>query len=409
MLIACLVAFAVPPRLDLARQAIYQVNLRAFGPEKGFVAVRKQLPKIKNLGTSIVWLMPIHPVGKIRLKGALGSPYAVQDYFATNPEFGTSQDFRQLVDAAHRLGLKVIIDWVANHTAWDHPWMKNRDWYAQDKNGNVIMPPGTNWDDVAELNFESAAMRKEMHRAMEHWVREFKIDGFRCDYAEGVPNEFWISTIGSLRKNAGKPILMLAEAAREDLVKNVGFDLLYDWGLFGLLKDIYLGKKPATAFVPAAREPAVPRLRFITNHDESAWNGSVPKDFGSVQGGLGAYQALAFTGGVPLIFSSQEIGYEGQLPFFSATKLDWTSGKSIRQAYEAVGRDFRALARGLAPTLTDLSTKEVIAFEVSSSPGKRLLVIVNTTNKPAELQHATAGKIALSPLQSKRIWLKPGS
>ncbi|MFZ9069442.1 MAG: alpha-amylase family glycosyl hydrolase, partial [bacterium] len=171
---------------------IYEVNVRQFSQEGTFAKVEEQLPRLKELGVEILWLMPIHPISVENRKGTLGSPYAVADYYGVNPEFGTEADFRSLVDAAHNEGMLLILDWVANHTGWDNPWISsNPEWYTQDEAGNIVHPPGTDWTDVADLNYTNWEMRMAMIDAMKHWVEEYNIDGFRADVAHSVPVDFW--------------------------------------------------------------------------------------------------------------------------------------------------------------------------------------------------------------------------
>ena len=175
------------PNVDKA--TIYEVNLRAQSSEGNLQGVIAKLDHIKSLGTNIIWLMPIYEQGQIN---SVGSPYCVKNYEKISPEYGSLADLRALTDQAHALGMAVILDWVANHTAWDHPWITSHpEWYTQNSSGQIIIPPGTNWNDVADLNFEQAAMRKEQIAAMKYWVLEANVDGFRCDYADGVPFDFW--------------------------------------------------------------------------------------------------------------------------------------------------------------------------------------------------------------------------
>ncbi|RYG48347.1 alpha-amylase, partial [bacterium] len=210
----------------LSAPVVYEVNLRALGPKGGFRELTRRLDGLAKLGTNVVWLMPIYPVGRVRSAGGLGSPYAVADYDRVNPEFGTAEEFRSLVKRAHALKMRVILDWVANHTSWDHPWLKDKDWYSQDGKGDIIIPPGTNWQDAAELNFESVPMRKAMIASMLGWVRRYDIDGFRCDAADFVPADFWRQAIASLREGSKKPLLFLAEGSKREEFE-AGFDLMY--------------------------------------------------------------------------------------------------------------------------------------------------------------------------------------
>jgi glycosidase len=187
---------------------IYEVNVRQHTAAGTFVALEKDLPRIDSLGIDILWLMPIHPIGELNRKGSLGSYYSVKNYVGVNPEFGTLADFKHLVATAHQLGMKVIIDWVGNHTAWDHPWMNQHpDWYTRDASGNVV-PPVADWSDVADLNFDNQDMRKEMIRSLEFWVKECDIDGYRCDVAMMVPTDFWDEARAALDAIKDKPMII---------------------------------------------------------------------------------------------------------------------------------------------------------------------------------------------------------
>jgi hypothetical protein len=395
------------PKVDLTGMVIYEVNLRAHGSTGGFEAVRKRLPAIQQTGCTVLWLMPIHPVGRERSAGGLGSPYAVRDYRAVNPEFGTQADFRRLVSDAQGRGMKVILDWVANHTAWDHAWMQRPEWYARDADGKVLHPPGTNWLDVAELNYDSAQMRAEMISEMRRWVVEEGIDGFRCDFAEGVPVSFWREAVATLRAAANqRPLLMLAEGAKSDLVTEGGFDLTYDWEAFGLVKDIFGGKKSARDFVPAMARTKHPTLKFITNHDEAAWSATVKEHFGSNESGLAALTALSFSGGVPLVYSSQEVGYDQRLPFFTTTNVDWTQSPLLQAGYRRMLSGVRSFKVGPAPTLEDRSTDRVVFFRATGARGAAS-VAVNTSGDAQTLRSpgiawGFTGEIRLNPYETRR-------
>ena len=289
--------------------SIYEVNIRQFSPEGSFVAIIPHLERIKNMGTDILWLMPVYPIGIKDKKGGLGSYYAITDYKEINPEFGTKEDFKRLVEAAHDLGMKVILDWVANHTAWDHIWVERHpDWYTADEEGNSPIVPRdndgkpTDWTDVAELNFENQDMRDEMIACMMFWVREFDIDGYRCDVAGFVPTDFWERTRDSL--DSVKKVFMLAEWEDEDLHKKA-FDATYGWNFHHLLNDIAQDKKPIFSVIEHMNEelqkfpPSAYRMNFITNHDENSWNGTVEERMGTSADNMAV---LAYTlYGIPLV------------------------------------------------------------------------------------------------------------
>eukprot|EP01137_Pigoraptor_chileana_P018988 Opistho-2@79351 len=255
----------VPQTADIL---MYEVNLSAFSATGNLKGVQSRLDSVKNLGVNVLWLMPIYPIGE--LKG-VGSPYAVKNYTQINTAFGNLEDLRLLVKEAHKRNIAVMLDWVANHTSWDNPWIQNPSWYAKDAAGTIISPPGMNWNDVAELNYSSTAMRKEMIKSMTYWVLEANIDGFRCDYAEGVPTDFWKQAIDALRAIPNRKLIMFAEGAKKELL-SAGFDMIFGWDFYTKLKDVMNNNKPASdllAFnitdynnVPEGSQI----LRWITNH-----------------------------------------------------------------------------------------------------------------------------------------------
>ncbi len=260
--------------------------------------------------------MPIYPIGE--LKG-IGSPYAVKNYTQINTAFGNLEDLRLLVKEAHKRNIAVILDWVANHTAWDNPWIQQQPtWYARSASGAIISPPGTNWTDVAELDYTNAAMRKEMIKVMSYWVLEANIDGFRCDHADGVPTDFWKQAIDALRAIPNRKLIMFAEGSNKAHL-DVGFDLIFGWDFYTKVKDILNNNKPASdllAFNPIdyANVPEGKHIvRWITNHDDGAWDDSPVNIFKSQKGAMAAFAVTSLIGGVPLIYNGQEIGYTGKI------------------------------------------------------------------------------------------------
>ena len=225
---------------------IYEVNVRQFSPQGTFAEVEKQLPRLEKMGIDIIWLMPIHPIGQLNRKGSLGSYYAVQDYRDINPEFGSHEDLMNLVQTAHKLQMKVIIDWVANHTSPDNIWVQEGklDWYTLDSLGKIQPTIGTDWWDVADLNYDNQELRKEMISCMEYWVREFDIDGFRCDVAGWVPMDFWNDARAAL--NQIKPIFMLAEAEGKEF--HSAFEMTYGWEFHHIMNEVAQGKKMQLIF-----------------------------------------------------------------------------------------------------------------------------------------------------------------
>ena len=305
--------------------SIYEVNIRQYTPEGNFEAFLAHMEEIRDLGSDILWFMPIHPIGEKNRKGGLGSYYSIKDYKAVNPNFGTKDDFKQLVDSAHAMGFKVILDWVANHTAWDHHWVKDHPgFYTADSNGNrPVVPEGTDWTDVADLNYENKELQTAMIDAMQYWVREFDIDGYRCDVAGFVPMEFWKKAVDSLQKI--KPVFMLAEWDEPKMHK--AFHMTYAWGFHHILKQIAEGgdpKKLVYAYYEDEQNrypDSAYRMYFITNHDENSWKNSVFERYGE---DVELLAILTFTlDGMPLVYSGQEVGMDQSLKFFDKDTIEW--------------------------------------------------------------------------------------
>lgn len=316
------------PVPDFAAQAVmYEVNVRQYTKEGTFRAFAEHLPRLKELGVDILWLMPIHPISEEKRNGSLGSYYAVQDYKGINPEFGNEEDFRALVEQAHDMGFKVVLDWVANHTGWDHEWLANPDWYTTDEAGNVVQPPGTNWSDVADLNFANQDMRAAMLDAMTYWVEEFDIDGYRCDYASGVPTDFWEESRTMLEKI--KPVYMLAEDDQQIKLLSYAFNANYGWQFYNLMNSIAKGQgqghveqvlrhgERLAASYPKGTYP----LNFTSNHDENSWTGT---EYERLADAVKPMAVLTFTmPGMPLIYSGQEAGLDKRLQFFEKDEIVW--------------------------------------------------------------------------------------
>lgn len=311
---------------EWSRKAVlYQVNTRQFTPEGTFKAAQKQLPRLKALGVDIVWLMPIHPIGEKNRKGGLGSPYSVKDYTAVNPEFGSEQDLRDFIDAAHDMGMKVILDWVANHTAWDNAWVtEHPEWYERDWKGDFHPTPWWDWSDIIDLDYNQPGVRKAMTEALVYWVREFDIDGYRADVAGYVPTDFWEKARADME--AVKPVFMLGEWQARDLHARA-FDATYSWDWYSTMENVAHGKGNATSFYGyySADESAWPhaamRMTFTENHDKNAWEGTQYEAFGDY---LPAAIALSFVGdGIALIHNGQEACNSRRLKFFDRDPITW--------------------------------------------------------------------------------------
>jgi alpha-amylase len=374
---------AVPATKDIA---MYEVNMRAFSSAGNFKGVQARLDSIKALGINVIWLMPIHPIGILKNAGELGSPYSVRDYKAVNPEYGTLEDLQILVKEAHARKIAVIIDWVANHTAWDNPWVTaHPTWYTQNASGQITIPAGTNWADVADLNFDNSEMRKFMINAMKYWILKANIDGYRCDYADGVPIDFWKQAIDTLNKMPNRKIIMLAEGGESSLF-SAGFQMNYSWDFYNHLKKVYKNKPANTTILDIQNTEfsSIPsgafKLRFTTNHDESAWNDTPINLFGGKDGSIGAFVIAAFSGGVPLIYCGQEVGRSDKTPFFSKSPINWNANQDLYQQYKKI-MNFRQNSIALKSNSIQLiADSDVIAFKRVVS-GEELLIIVNIQGK----------------------------
>ena len=380
---------------EWSKQAvIYEVNVRQHSQEGTFNAVTKDLPRIKELGADILWIMPINPIGLKNRKGTLGSYYSVKSYTTINPEFGNLTDFKTLVKTAHSQGQKVIIDWVANHTAWDHKWINEHpDWYEKDSSGNIITQ--YDWSDVAKLNYKSKELRREMIDAMKYWVTECDIDGFRCDVAFLVPADFWVEARKELQ--AIKPVFMLAEMeTQKDINPNPkeyftnAFNANYNWSLHGLSAEIAQGKKTLKDLQKHIAEtyketPSdVYRLSFLTNHDENSWNGTVQEKYADK---WQLFSVLNYTlpQTFPLIYSGEEANNKKRLQFFEKDAITWgdTSLYGWYRKMNALKHNQPALANGNfgAPTtFIQIQNEEdltsLLAFE-RTLDGKSVIVVAN--------------------------------
>lgn len=324
---------------------IYEVNPRQYTPEGTFEAFRAHLPRLQQLGVKILWFMPISPIGKVDRKGTLGSYYSVRDYCAVNPEFGTMDDFRRVVQEAHKLGMKVIIDWVANHTSRDHAWVSEHpDWYVTGKDGKPIGP--YDWTDVAQLSYAGSDMQKEMIAAMKYWLTEADIDGFRCDVArlasdyvtEQQALDFWEAA----RKecSAVKPVFMLAEDEGCRALTNVAFDANYGWEFHHLMNNVAQGKSNVEDLHSYFEREILNfpkrtlRMLFTSNHDENSWNGT---EFMRMGDAAQTMAVLTFTApGFPLIYTGQELGNRRSLEFFEKDLISRSSGKDFTSFYQSL-------------------------------------------------------------------------
>lgn len=360
--------------------SIYEVNVRQFTPSGTFREFAEHLPRLKEMGVGILWLMPIHPIGEVNRKGSLGSYYSVKDYLAVNPEMGTKQDFRELVKKAHELGMYIIIDWVANHTAWDNPLTKtNPDFYTKDSKGNFV-PPVADWSDVIDLNFANPALHEYMIKALEFWVEEFNIDGYRCDVAGMVPMEFWNAARKRLDKI--KPVFMLAEDESFTMHESA-FDMTYAWDIHHIFNDIAKGKKSTKEIVNQIQKEQklfhtnAYRMLFTSNHDENSWNGT---EFERMGDGFFTFAVLTYTlPGMPLIYSGQEAGLNRRLPFFEKDTIQWNNhpAKEWYTKLNRLKKENRALWNGkLGGKLTFIQSNknQVLAYTRIAGTDKVLTI-----------------------------------
>jgi glycosidase len=371
---------AVPGAQDAV---VYQVNIRAFSSDHNFNGVKNRLDSIRALGVNVVYLLPIYPVGTLR---SVNSPYCVKDYKSVNTEFGTLSDLRALVTAAHDKGMAVILDWVANHTSWDNPWIANKSWYAQDASGNIISPPNTGWNDVAQLNYQQADMRKEMIADMKYWVYMANIDGYRCDAADFVPADFWKQAIDTLRSITTHKLLLLAEGTRSDHFA-AGFDLAYGMAFYSnLATNIYAHNGSAqtidnintTEYSSSLGRGQV--LRYTSNHDVDNSDGTPLELLGGKPGSVAAFIVAAYMKGTPMIYNGQEVGCPVRLTYFNnSTSIDWTLNPDLLSTYKkiiAYRINTEAIRKG---TLTSYSSNDVCVFTKELN-GKKVLVLVNLRN-----------------------------
>jgi glycosidase len=304
---------------------LYQLNTRQFTEEGTLRAAMEQLPRLAGLGVDIVWLMPIHAIGEVNRKGTLGSPYSVRDYYAVSPELGTLDDLKAFVGAAHERGMHVILDWVANHTAWDNPLVEEHaDWYERDWKGEFRPTPWWDWSDIIDLDYAQPGLRRYMTDAMKFWVTEADVDGFRCDVAGFVPIDFWEHVRAEL--DAIKPVFLLAEWESRDLHARA-FDATYAWGWYDAVHRITIGDADVSALVvyyswnESAWPPNSMRMTFVSNHDKNAWEGTQFEQFGD---GLEAAIVLSVVGdGIPLLYNGQEAGNPKRLAFFERDPIAW--------------------------------------------------------------------------------------
>lgn len=390
---------------EVSSDIIYQANPRFFGENGCLEALTAQLPRISGMGCDILWVMPVYETGELN---SIGSPYCIRDFKTVNPRYGTLSDFKNLVDAAHAEGMKVLLDWVANHTSWDHPWISlYPDRYVKDTDGNIISPES--WNDVAQLDFSNPETREAMTDAMTYWVRETGIDGFRCDYAGGLPHDFWAKLISDLH-SINPDIIMLAETGDTTYYTD-GFDLIYDWSSSSAISSAFNGGKPADAVKEAAEAMTkVPDgksiLRFAFNHDTAAEN-DMDKLFGSAEAIPAAYVLASMLNGTPMIYSSMDVsGLTGKQSFFNYRTLTFSA--ELTATYKAINSAFRNTADVRRGELRDYSNSSVACF-TRSTPEHDLLVAVNTTGntQSVRIPITLSGSVMTDMLEGQAYTVRP--
>lgn len=389
------------------RSGLYEVFVRDFSPEGTFRGLTQGLDRIHASGADVLWLMPIHPIGVKNRKGTLGSPYAVKDYRSVNPEYGTPEDFRALVQAVHAKDIKLILDFVPNHTAADHPWVtEHPEYYHRNDRGEPEVPRDetgklTDWTDVLALDYGNPAVRREIIAAMRYWLVEYGIDGFRVDVAGFIPKDFWREATPQLRAAVPRPILLLAEWGDLEMHR-VGFDLTYGWDSYKRVKAVWNGE-PASSFVQGelpdmeTMPPGGMRMRFTTNHDESAWDNPPMALFGGSAGARAAFVAIALLPGRPLLYNGQEVESPQKLALFEKEAIAWPPDAVARRFYRSVVTLARQepdlLSRNLRAVETS-AAEDVIAYRRGN-----VLVLVNTRPR-----HVTA-RVTGFPVTGSRYLL----
>jgi glycosidase len=384
------------------RTNLYCVNVRQYSAEGTLAAFARHLPRLHAMGVETLWFMPLQPIGVLHRKGSLGSYYAIRDYGAVNPEFGSLTDFKGVVALAQALGMKVLLDWVANHTAWDHAWTgEHPDWYKKDAAGQIYPVTFSNgpepeyWTDVVALDYAQPDLWRGMIDAMAWWLRETGIDGFRCDVAGLVPLPFWQQARREL--DAIKPVFMLAEWSEPEL-HDLAFDMTYGWDLTDVLRRVGAGQAGADALRAWVAQPspkAYPahayRLRFTSNHDINSWHGHDGELYGPA---FAAMAVLAATlPGLPLIYGGQESGLDQRLAFFEKDAIDWRSYQhqalytellALKKAHPALGNGEHGAPAEVIEVGNDavFSFRRLLGAQAGGAQGvDRVAVVVNVTHQ----------------------------
>lgn len=377
---------------------LYELNVRQFSEEGSFRAVEKQIPRLKKMGIDMIWLMPVHPIGTVNRKGSLGSYYSVKDYLGINPEFGTEEDFRHLVSVVHEHGMYVILDWVANHSSWDNPLVtKHPDWYARSRNGEFQSTPWRDYDDIIDFDYRNPELRKYMTEALKFWIREYDIDGYRCDVASFVPVDFWENARAELEDL--KPVFMLAEAEDKELHRKA-FDATYNWTLWNILHQIAVSNKSVRSLSEAYIAEHLSifpkegiRLNFTDNHDKNSWEGDQYSNFGPALKAVTVFTVMM--DGMPLVYNGQEAGLDRSLKFFERDPIVWKKheNEAIYTTLFGLKHQNQALWNGsrggeMVRIMND-QPDQVISF-VREKNGDKVLTFINLSKENVNVKCDTS-------------------
>jgi len=368
----------------LDKSTIYEVNIRQYTKEGTIEAFMHHLPRLKKMGIDIIWLMPMHPIGLKNRKGSLGSYYSISDFTDINPEFGTKDEFKNLIHKIHALGMKVIIDWVANHAAWDNIWTdNNHDFFARNESGEFLSP--YDWTDVIQINHENEHAHDALRESMCYWVKEFDIDGFRADLAHLTPVHFWVKA-RMLTESIKPNLIWLAES--DDVNYAVAFDVFFSWKWMHKTENFFKNHSSISELIDVLYQQNEPfpshvkQLYFTSNHDENSWNGTEFEKYGIYANALAVF-SFFYPNGVPLIYSGQEVANNKRLHFFDKDEIDWNSQTNLMDFYQRL-----SLAR---KQLMVNDTLEFIPFEEKILAFKRgadsafVYVFLNIDDKLIEI------------------------
>ena len=377
---------------------IYELNIRQFSQEGTFKAIEKQLPRLKKMGINIIWLMPVQPIGVVNRKGSLGSYYSVKDYLKVNPEFGTDADFRSLVKAIHAQEMYVILDWVANHSSWDNMLAtQHPEWYTKSREGRFQPTPWRDYDDIIDFDYSQPGLRKYMTEALKFWVKEYDIDGYRCDVASFVPIDFWENARKEL--DAIKPVFMLAEAEDKELHRRA-FDATYNWTLWNILHQIAINNKSVKTLGEAYIAEHVSifpkegiRMNFIDNHDKNSWEGNQYSNFGPALKAATVFTTMM--DGMPMVYNGQEAGLNRSLLFFEKDPIVWTKheNEALYTTLFALKHKNQALWNGnrggeMVRIMND-KMDQIISF-VREKNGDKVITLINLSREKVQVSFDTS-------------------